>query len=120
MNIEECYERLGGNYADVRMRLPSVGLIEKFIGRFLEDKSFEELCQELECGNREGAFRAAHTLKGISANLGFSKLLGSASRLTEELRPQTSSVSEKAADLFQAVRNDYEMTVDAIRRYLNQ
>ena len=120
MDIEECYEQLGGNYADVSTRLPSRGLIEKFIGKFLEDKSFDTLCQQFECGNREEAFRAVHTLKGICANLSFSRLLDSTVRLTEELRPNTSAISDKAIALFEDVRRDYEITVDAIHRYLNQ
>ena len=120
MNIEECYEQLEGNYASVCTRLPSLGLIEKFIGKFLEDKSFETLCQQMEYGNREEAFRAVHTLKGICANLGFDRLFASASRLTEELRPMASADSEKAEELYREVRNDYEKTADAIRRYLNQ
>lgn len=119
MNIEECYEKMGGNYADASMRFPNVKIIEKFIGKFLEDKSFDTLCRNIECGNRNEAFRAAHTLKGICANLSFSKLLDSASRLTEELRPETSSISDKAIELLADVRHDYEVTADAIRSYLD-
>lgn len=100
-------------------RLPNLRLIEKFIGKFLEDKSFDTLCQQMECGNREEAFRAAHTLKGICANLSFSRLFDSASWLTEELRPETSSISDMAVKLLENVRRDYEVTVDAIRRYLD-
>ena len=36
MTIEECYEKIGGDYADVSKRIPSVALIEKFIGIFLK------------------------------------------------------------------------------------
>ncbi|MGN1410076.1 MAG: Hpt domain-containing protein [Eubacteriales bacterium] len=120
MNIEECYEKLGGDYADVRTRLPSRSLVEKFIDKFLEDKSYETLCQQIECGNREASFRAAHTLKGISANLSFSRLFASASRLTEELRPETSVISDKTIELLNDVRRDYELTCDTIRRYLGK
>lgn len=120
MDIQECYEKMGGNYADVSKRLPSLGLIEKFIGRFMEDKSFETLCSQLASGNREEAFRAAHTLKGICANLGFSRLLESVTRLTDELRPETDYVSDMAAELLKNVRRDYEVTVDTIRSYLEQ
>lgn len=120
MNIEECYEKMGGNYAAVSMRLPSQGLIKKFIGRFLEDQSFDTLCRQMECGNREEAFRAAHTLKGVCANLSFSRLQDSVSLLTEELRPETSSISERAIELLKDVRCDYAITVEAIREYLEQ
>ncbi|MGN0783971.1 MAG: Hpt domain-containing protein [Christensenellales bacterium] len=120
MNIEECYEEMGGNYAEVKKRFPSLGMIEKFIGKFLDDKSFETVCRETEQGNREEAFRAAHTLKGICANLSFSRLLQSTSRLTEVLRAQKESIPDEAVELLEAVRRDYEGTVNAIRKYLKK
>ena len=102
------------------MRLPSIKLIEKFIGVFLEDRSFDTLRTEIESGNREQAFRAAHTLKGICANLSFTKLLTSVSQLTEELRSEASSVSDTAIELFKDVERNYKITADAIRIYLNK
>lgn len=120
MNIEECYEKIGGDYAEISKRIPKVGMIERFIGLFLEDKSFEMLGSQIECGNREEAFRAAHTLKGICANLSFTGLLASASQLTEELRKEEDFVLDKAMELFKEVERDYEATADAIRKYLDK
>lgn len=117
MNIKDCYELLGGNYDEVSARIPSPTLIEKFIGKFLEDESFETLCRQMELGNRADAFRAAHTLKGVCANLSFTRLLDSVSLLTEELRKATESVSEEAERLFETVCRDYETTAETIRKY---
>ncbi|MGN0492383.1 MAG: Hpt domain-containing protein, partial [Acutalibacteraceae bacterium] len=117
-SIEECYKKLGGSYADVSLRLPNLKLIDRFFGKFLEDKSFETLCLQMNSGNRPEAFRAAHTLKGVCANLGFTGLLESVSRLTEELRRDTEYVSEQALTLFEEVCRDYETTADAVRKYL--
>ena len=117
---EECYEKIGGNYAEVSMRLPNPRLIERFVGKFLEDNSYEMLCTQIECRNRKEAFLAAHALKGVCANLSFSRLMDSVSRLTEVLRPETSSVSDHAIKLFGDVKRDYEMTAETIRSYLNQ
>ena len=88
--------------------------------RFPEDKSFETLCREMEDGNREEAFRAAHTLKGVCANLGFTRLMESASLLTEELRTEREGIPETAAALLENVRCDYQSTVSAIGRYSDQ
>lgn len=118
MTLEECYETLGGSYTEVCKRLPGTALIEKFIGRFLEDSSFDTLCGQMALGNRQEAFRAAHTLKGICANLSFTELLDSVSRLTEELRKETDRVSQEAIGLYEEVCRDYETTADAIRAYL--
>ena len=120
MNISECYEKLGGNYAEVCTRLPGDKFIERMLGKFLNDESFSELCKEMEVGNREEAFRAAHTLKGVCANLSFTKLFDSSSRLTDELRSEAEIISADAFEMLAAVKNDYELTVKAIREYLNQ
>lgn len=117
MTIEECYQEMGGSYAEVCTRLPCISLVEKFMFKFLEDRSFETLCNEKDAGNRPEAFRAAHTLKGVCANLAFTRLLESSAKLTEELRPETSDISAHAFLLLEDVRRDYQITVSAIRRY---
>ena len=100
-------------------RLSALTLIKKFISKFLQDKSFENLCGEIQSGNRRGAFHAAHTLKGVCANLCFDRLLASAGQLTELLRPETGTIPGDAALLLETVAQDYEETVSAIRAYLD-
>ena len=118
MTIEECYQQLGGNFAQVKTRLPSVSLVTKFITKFCDDPSFSELSLAMQEGNRQEAFRAAHTLKGVSGNLSFDRLFDSATRLTELLRPEGDAIPEEALPLFEEVRQDYDLTVSAIRAYL--
>ena len=117
MTIEQCYQQLHGDYAQVLQRLPSPALVERFVGKFLNDDSFAQLNSAMAAGEVETAFRAAHTLKGVSANLGFEQLRQSASNLTELLRGQTGSVPAEAAPLMEQVRRDYQMTADAIRAF---
>lgn len=64
MTIKECYEQIGADYEDVRSRLRSDLLIRKFFLKFPDDKSFGQLKEALKSGDREGAFRGAHTLRG--------------------------------------------------------
>ena len=118
MTIEECYHRLGGDYGQVLLRLPSGNLVRKFVIKFLDDGSFAEICRAMEQGDRETAFRGAHSLKGVCANLGFEQLRGSASDLTELLRPQSEEIPAGAWELLERVRADYQLTVDSIRAYL--
>ena len=112
MTLKECYERLGGDYADVASRLPSEKFILKFVLKFLDDGSYAMLLNALETGNGEEAFRAAHTIKGMCANLGFTKLGESSSALTEFLRP---GLSGDYSALLEQVCRDYEQTCQAIR-----
>ena len=118
MTIEECYQQLGGDYATLKKRLPNDSLIKRFITKFLDDSSYSELCDALQKGQRDEAFRAAHTLKGVCANLGFDQLENSASALTELLRPKDIGIPEEAVSMMKDVKHDYEMTVGAIRAYL--
>lgn len=120
MTIEECYQKMGGSYGEVSARIPSASLISKFIGRFLEDGSFEALCSGMQAGNREEAFRAAHTLKGVCANLSLTRLLDAASRVTEILRPKADAIPEEAFSALEEVRQAYQSTTETIREYLGQ
>ena len=118
MTIQECYQKMGGDFAQIEKRLPNVGLVKKFLAKFLDDKSFSELCRAMQAGQPAEAFRAAHTLKGVSANLGFDRLFASSEKLTELLRPETASSPEGAVALLEEVKRDHELTASAIRAYL--
>lgn len=74
MTIQECYTKMGADYAPVLQRLGSERIVTKFALRFLEDKTFSGLCDALDAHDAEEAFRMAHTLKGICLNLGFEPL----------------------------------------------
>lgn len=118
MTIKECYQKLGGDFVQVEKRLSGAGLVKKFIIKFLDDDSFGKLCQSMQEGKREEAFCAAHTLKGVSGNLSFNRLLSTVTQLTELLRPETETIPEDAMLLLEEVKRDYELTVSAIKEYL--
>ena len=65
MTLQECYTQLEGDYEGVLARLRSERMVQKFVLKFLNDKSYELLVTSLEAGNKEEAFRAAHTIKGV-------------------------------------------------------
>lgn len=113
MTLEECYAALGGDYAGTMTRLQSERIVGKFIRKFPGDGSYEELNRALAAGDLEAAFRAAHTLKGICKNLGLDRLGASVEELTEALRPRETL---PAPELTGRVRQDYELTLDAISR----
>ena len=105
MTVMECYKAAGEDYAAVLARFGSAEMVAHFCRRFLEDRSFADLTEAMERQDAVSAFRAAHTLKGICLNLGFSTLGSAASDLTERLRSGT--LDGSAAD--------YARTVSAYR-----
>lgn len=61
-------------------------LFLKFLRKFKDDTNYAGLVESLDQGNYEEAFKYAHTLKGVSANLGLDPVCKPASALTELLR----------------------------------
>ena len=116
MTLKECYAALGGDYDEAMGRLRSEKLVQKFVLKFLNDGSYGLLCGSLASGDRDEAFRAAHTIKGVCANLAFNALLESSEALTEALRdgkpPQPGE-----DELVARVKADYERTAQAIQAY---
>lgn len=112
MTIRECYEQMGANYDEVLNRLYNEAMIRKFTLLFLKDDSFQNLKTQLEAQNVKEAFRAAHTLKGVCQNLGFTNLFAPVYDLTETLRAGT---LEGTAEQFAKVSVEYERTVKAIQ-----
>lgn len=114
MTLEECYESLKGDYEEVVNRLCSRKFVEKFLVKFLADKSYEDLHRYLDEENYEEAFRAAHTLKGVCQNLGIKSLYESDYEVTEALR---GGKNEVTPEMLQRLDADYENVVHAIQEY---
>ena len=114
MTLQEFYARVGGNSADVLRRLPSEAMVRKFIGKYPADTSWGSLESAMDSQDWETAFRAAHTLKGVAANLAFTELQRKASDLTEQLRPQTAPADPA---LVNEVEKAYSLVVDTIHAY---
>ena len=113
MNLQEFYAVVGGNCDEALSRLMSEAMLRRFVAKFPKDQSFDALKQALADGDRETAFRASHTIKGLCLNLGFGKLLASSEALTEALRHE---MPDNAGELFAAVSEDYALTMDAIAK----
>lgn len=114
MTIEECYTKLQGNYAEAKTRLMNDKLIERFILKFPDDPSMSALNEMAEAGDNAAAFRAVHTLKGVAANLAFTKLFQDASNLTEQLRDLQ---HDPDPTLYSILRQTYAMVINTLAEY---
>lgn len=86
MELEEFYKQVGGNFEDVKRRLFNEEFIRKFVLKFKDDETFDNLIDAFNKVDYKEAFRFIHTLKGISVNLGFDDLYQASCNLTECLR----------------------------------
>lgn len=60
INVDSALERFMGNES----------MLERYLKKFLSEKSYTQLVDDVAAGNREGAAVAVHTLKSVCATLG--------------------------------------------------
>ena len=103
VQVDTALERLMGSEA----------LLERMMGKFLDDPQYPALRAALEAGDMERAVSAAHTLKGVCGNLSMTGLYGLFTRQVDALRagdlPLAQGIMEEIAPV-------YEQVTAAIRR----
>lgn len=114
MDLKECYMKLGGDFEGVMGRLRREPLVEKFLLKFLDDKSFELFETSMRGQDYTEALRGVHTLKGVCSNLSFTKLYESSSKITAALKEND---YDKAADMAPQLSEDYYQIIHAIEEY---
>ena len=121
MTVQEL-SHIIGNYEEVKSRLMSDRIVEKFIVRFPGDPSYEQLMDAWDQENGEMIFKAAHTLKGVCANLSISGLFEIADQITEAYRPgqEQAQSGEEISDLMAELKLRYEKTVKAIQQFASE
>ncbi len=113
MTIQEFYALIGGDYDATLKNLKSDERILKYVKMSVNDETYPTLEILLNQENGSGAFRAAHSLKGICLNLGYSRLFVSANALAENIRDGV--IKENTMDLFEVVKTDYLQVKEAIK-----
>jgi chemotaxis protein histidine kinase CheA len=119
MNVQECYEAMGGDYADAQSRLRTEERIRRFLLKVPNDPSYQLLCDSLEKGDVAETFRAAHTLKGISQNLSLTRFYHSSAALSDYLKPRQ-DFGDQIEPLVAAVKADYAVLLDSIQKLQEQ
>lgn len=112
MDLKTCYEQMDGDYETVMNRLRQEERVAKFLRLFPADESFQLLTQALEAKDWPTAFRAAHSMKGVTLNLGLTGLAQASSELTEALR--AGEPAQDPAPLYQTVKAAYDKALTAI------
>lgn len=105
IDMESNNERFMGN----------VALMDRFFGKFLNDPNYKKLSDAIAEGNKEDAFAAAHTLKGVCGNLSLKALEKIVAEQTEMLR---GGDMEAAAAVMPKVKEEYERLKEAFGKVL--
>ncbi len=113
ISMREAYEKIGANYDDACARLMGGEMLARFALKFLDDESMDRLEAAMAAGDAEEAFMAAHTLKGVSQNLGFDNLYEPAVVVTEALRG--ADAVDGAREGMHALHQQYAATMSALR-----
>ncbi len=114
MTLEEFYDKVGGDYADVCERLGGPEEVAPIVKMLLTDRHYDRCKQSLINGDEEAAFCAVHALKGICINLDIQTVARSASALTDVLRSESRDM-DKVPAAFRALQSSYLDTIDALK-----
>ncbi len=105
-DVENTVKRFMGNEA----------MYEKFLKKFVDNSNYTGLEENISSGNYGEAFKCAHTLKGVSANLGLDPIFKAASELTEEFRGKADEEvnRERVQEIWQELQRVYKVFVDLL------
>lgn len=87
---EKFRKQMEENGADVDTTLKrfmgNEALYMKFIMKFLDDKNFDGVKENIEKKDYESAYVSAHTLKGVTANLGLDPVYQVVTQISDMLK----------------------------------
>ena len=105
--FQEIFDAYGADYSATMERfMGNEALYLRFLDMLFEDESLQTLGKALEAGDMANAFAAAHTLKGVAANMGLTPLYQAVCTLVEPLR--TGEQREDYAVLYQAIQAEFQ------------
>jgi HPt (histidine-containing phosphotransfer) domain-containing protein len=99
MELTATISRFGGNE----------GMLVRFLKKFGQDKTYEELVTAVGQEDYSTVERAAHTLKGVAANLGLEDIRFRSDLIVGAVR---SGQYDKIPAFFQELKDGYEQTVE--------
>ena len=104
--LQDLFSAYGGDYDKTMERfMNNENLYYKILPMLFQDNNLQKLGTALETGDFDSAFIAAHTLKGVSANLGLTPLYDAVCRIVEPLRNQDKI---DYAPMYQAIQVEFQ------------
>lgn len=85
--LQKIFQAYGADYHTTMARfVGNEALYLRFLDLLFQDENLEKLVSSLDSGDLNRAFEAAHTLKGVTGNLGLTSLCEAVCRIVEPLR----------------------------------
>ncbi|MEE0265662.1 MAG: hypothetical protein UD936_08565 [Acutalibacteraceae bacterium] len=113
MTIEGFYEEVDGDFSEICSRVSSEERIRKYLNIFSKDKTFTNLCLEINANNTARAFIHAYTLKVLSQNLSLTPLYMKSQQITRALRNNN---IKKAVSFLPELGEEYAKVMVAINK----
>lgn len=104
-SLAEPLERFCGNES----------LYTRFLKKFLADGTYTELEKAMNDADTDAVLRAAHTLKGVSANLGLNSLTAASAEMVSAVRNHVPAEAPEMQTLFASLKAKYENTVQVLK-----
>jgi HPt (histidine-containing phosphotransfer) domain-containing protein len=109
MEISAFYREIGVDVKDVVSRM---GLTEKhlkkYLRKFMDNKEYDKLTRAVEENDSYNVEWAAHTLKGVCANLGLNNLLSDFQEIVNSVR---SDDTARIPELYRKSAEDYNRVI---------
>lgn len=104
--FKEIFDAYGGDYESTMERfMRNEGMYLRFLDMLFQDGNLKKLGDALQSGAMAEAFEAAHTLKGVTGNMGLTPLYTAVCRIVEPLRKGEDG--EDYITLYQAVLEEF-------------
>lgn len=115
-SFKELFEDYGADYQTTMERfMGKEEMYLRFLDMLFDDPSMGLLGDALDCSDMVGAFRAAHTLKGVVGNMGLTPLYKTVCTIVEPLR--TGQQRDDYSALYQAIEMEFQRA-DELRSLL--
>lgn len=102
INVDSALSRMMG----------SEKMLEKYLGRFLEEKSYAALLDAVSANDEKAAQAAAHTLKSVCGTLGCEKMQNMVIEQEKEMRAGN---WQAAVDMMPQITEEYNRICDVLK-----
>lgn len=112
MTVCDVYKEIHEDYAEVFSRIDNDEWIGKYLKKFVTADYMEELENSVRDQDWARVFRNAHSMKGMTMNLGLGELQTVSSELCELVR--YGAPSHNVTDLTERIRTEFDKVREAV------